>query len=351
MKKLLTPLITYAIDKAKKNKLIQNLFESPFELEKYPKMGTFTDSFGDEYELRDGLRTKIRPSWRKMLEDAKVDLSDDFLNRQMDHGRIAVEKMSPVIESMGKNINGSNILEVGCHSGGTSFALAENGASYVMGTEYAGYKVEAVDMESSEMENQLIEVNDDLNLTRERLADKFQIHSSVEFQDDDICSTRLPKNSFDIVMSWEVIEHLHDTGAAFKSMYEVTSPGGIMVHEYNPFFCLNGGHSLCTLDMLWGHTRLSNEDFARYLDELRPQEKERALSFYRKGLNRTTLADLNDEVSSAGWSDIAIIPFSKEQHLRMIDQDILRQTRRHYPKVTLQDLCTPRVYVIARKAK
>lgn len=35
MKKVITPMLKFTIDKVKRNKFIQNVFESPFELEKF----------------------------------------------------------------------------------------------------------------------------------------------------------------------------------------------------------------------------------------------------------------------------------------------------------------------------
>lgn len=68
MKKILTPIISYAIGKAKRNKFVQNLFESPFDLNKFPQMGEFIDSEGNSHTLLNGLRSKIRPGWERMLK-------------------------------------------------------------------------------------------------------------------------------------------------------------------------------------------------------------------------------------------------------------------------------------------
>ena len=61
----------------------------------------------------------------------------------------------------------------------------------------------------------------------------------------------------------------------------------------NPFFSFNGGHSLCTLDFMWGHVRLSETEFERYLIQFRPKENKVAMKFYRNNLNRMTLKKLN----------------------------------------------------------
>lgn len=351
MKKILTPIVSYAISKAKRNKFVQNLFESPFELNKFPKIGEFEDSFGHKHELLGGLRSKIRPGWEKMMTAQKTVVNSEYLLRQKSNGQIALSKILPIIESQGKTLSNSRILEVGCHSGGTSFSLAESGASEVVGSEFSGYKVEAVETSKKEFNNKLNEVNDELKNIRTELSKHFKNSSKVKFVDDDICNSTLHPSSFDIVCSWEVLEHLHDPKEAFNSINKLLKDDGLMVHEYNPFFCLNGGHSLCTLDMLWGHTQLNGIDFERYLDQIRPGERDRAYSFYEKGLNRMTLHDLNVYLKEANFDIISVLPFTKEQHVRMVDQDILKNTKQHYPNATLLDLSTPRVYVIAKKTK
>lgn len=348
---MLAPVIKYAINKAKRNKYIQHLFEAPFELHKLDKIGEFTDSYGNTFKLLGGLRTKIKPGWERMLRSEKTKITSEYLLRQKQNGFIAANKMVPMLNALGKSVENSDILEIGCHSGATSFAMADMGANKVVGTEFSGYKVEAVDMEHANNEAKLNEVDDDLKTIRTSLSHLFKQGERVTFVDDDICHSSLDPNTFDIICSWEVLEHLHDPEKAFQSIYTLLKEGGISIHEYNPFFCLNGGHSLCTLDFLWGHTILNDADFSRYLDEIRPQEKERALSFYRKGLNRMTLHDLKVQIEKSGLELISILPFTKEQHLRMVDEKTLRQSQRHYPNLTLLDLAAPRVFVIVRKGR
>jgi len=351
MKKIITPVIKFAIDKVKRNKFVQNLFESPFDLSKFPKKGSFDDSYGNKIDLFDGLRTKIKPGWERMQSSGNTEISENFLKSKKEGGEIAINKILPIITSLGKTIEDCSFLEIGCHSGGTSFAAADLGAANVIGTEFSGYKVSSVENVDDKFENRLEEVNDHLKQMRKKLAKLYKHSGRVSFLDDDICNSKLQPSSFDVVCSWEVLEHLHDPEAAFKSIYNLLKDDGISIHEYNPFYCLNGGHSLCTLDFLWGHTRLSDNDFEKYIDQLRPDEKERALSFYRNGLNRMTLSQLDVYLKNAGLEIVSIIPFSKEQHLRMIDFEILTQTQKHYPSVTMQDLSSPRVFVIVRKNK
>ena len=79
MKKLITPILKYGINKAKRSKFIQNIFEAPFDLSKFPIKGTFTDSKGNTFQLLDGLRSRIKPGWQKALSDKPAYVAQDQL--------------------------------------------------------------------------------------------------------------------------------------------------------------------------------------------------------------------------------------------------------------------------------
>jgi ubiquinone/menaquinone biosynthesis C-methylase UbiE len=145
------------------------------------------------------------------------------------------------------------------------------------------------------------------------------------------------------------MEHVTDPAAAFAEIYRMLRPGGVVFHEYNPFFSIDGGHSLCTLDFLWGHARLSDEDFLRYLDENRPGEKALALSFYRNNLNRMTLSGLDQYITEAGFSMLSVLPWPRRKYLHLLDRSTLAQCVRVYPAATVTDLISPVVWVLLQK--
>ncbi len=349
MKKIFTLIINFAINKAKRSKFVQNIFESPFEISNFKKKASFIDSFNNKHYLLEGLKNKIKPNWKNILKDKNIKITKEYLLGQKENGFIAVQKIIPVLKSLNKDISKSDILEIGCNNGAMAFAMAEMKAN-VIATEFSGYKVESISSKKINQRN-LIEVNDSLKLIRNSLSNLFSHSKNVKFLDDDICNSVIKNNSFDIICSWEVLEHLHDTEKAFQAIYNLLKDDGITIHEYNPFFCLNGGHSLCTTDFLWGHTILNENDFTRYLEEFYPEMKDKALSFYKKGLNRMTIYDLEKQFKNAGLEIISILPFTKEQHLRMIDKEIVLQTQKNYPNSSILDLVTPRVIVIAKKKK
>ncbi len=351
MKQIITSVLKFVIDKVKRNKFIQNVFESPFELEKYEKLGLYEDSYGYKHQLYKGLRTKIRPGWERMVENKPRDASSVDVDRLKSSSYITIEKLETTLNSYGKSIKDSVILEIGCHSGSVTFGMAEQGAKEVIGTEFNGYKVSSVSDVAADDESKLNTVSEFLETLRKRLGNVYSVDGNIKFLDDDICNSQLSPNSFDIVCSWEVLEHLHDPRQAFAAINDLLKVGGISIHHYNPFFCLNGGHSLCTLDFLWGHVRLDEQDFTNYINKLRPKETERALAFYKNGVNRMTLNDLDGILEDSGMKVLGVIPFTKEQHLRMVDEASLNQVRKNYPTAKLLDLAAPAVLVITQKVK
>ena len=62
-----------------------------------------------------------------------------------------------------------------------------------------------------------------------------------------------------------------------------------------------------------------------------------------------TFQDLEQHLLDSGLETIAIIPFNKEQHFRMVDQEVLIQCQNNYPNLNIKDLIAPEVLVIARK--
>lgn len=346
--KLIKKIIAPLINKAKQSTFVRNMFEAPFNMKAFPAFATFIDSKGYSHSLLQGLRSKIKPGWQNMFIAKTPSVKGVDVKQIVKNGTYAAQKITPLISNFGKNISQCTILEIGCNTGATSFALANKGAKKVVGSEFAGYKVASID-QNNVTDSKLETVSKELQEIREQLSQTCKNKSAVTFVEDDICNSQLPRNHFDIICSWDVLEHLHDTQKAFQSMAELLSQDGLLIHEYNPFFSLNGGHSLCTLDFLWGHTRLSQNDFVRYLDEVRPTEKEMALSFYTEGLNRMTLADCKAQLQQAGLEIISILPYAREPHVRMVTTDILTQTQAIYPKVDFMDLVATRVVVIARK--
>lgn len=344
-------ILKFLIDKAKRSKLIQNLFEQPIDLNTFPVAGNFTDSYGKTYKLFNGYRTKIKPGWEGVFRQktTSFDKSPARIDLIKANGLIAYEKIEPILKLYLPDLTKAEILEIGCSAGGTTFAFANQNIGRITGTEFSGYKIESLDNKEIEKDD-LIEVNANLKELRDLVKERFNPVSPVRFCDDDICNTKLEHDQFDLICSWDVLEHIHDPKEAFVNIYKILKTGGYAIQEYNPFFSLSGGHSACTIDFPWGHVLLNATDFERFNNDIQPDRKDVSMAFYRNGINRMTIRDLKTYISESGLELVSIVPYPKEQHLRMLDHEVLKTAKRNYPTLELDDLITPKIIVIVKKA-
>ncbi|MFI5225137.1 MAG: methyltransferase domain-containing protein [Candidatus Limnocylindrales bacterium] len=312
------------------------------------------DRHGTEHELDPSLRTRLKPSWRVMCDPVAVATppNDEALgDRARAAERTVAEARALAVTVAGVELSG-RILEIGCYDGGVAFQLARRPGTDVVGSDLARYYVasrpgEHTDSEIDAQHAVLAGIRDRARAVSDPSGG--QIVGTVEFVEDDITVSRLDPASFDAIVSFEVFEHVQDVPAAFESIYRLLKPGGIAYNDYNPFFSANGGHSLCTLDFAWGHARLDDADFERYLREIRPTEVDQALRFYREGLNRLSVADLERAVQDSGLELLAVLPWTDRKLVPQLTEEVLAGVVRTYPRVTAMDLLATFVVVIARR--
>jgi SAM-dependent methyltransferase len=311
---------------------------------------TFTDRHGVEHHLDPTLRDRLKPSWRVMCDPDAMAAppTDKTMQDRMRKAVKAAAEVERILElTSGTGVSG-RILEVGCYDGATAFELSKRPGTTVVASDLARYYVvqrpgEAQDAAITAEEVALARLRD-----RARLATG-RPEGSVTFVEDDVTSSTLDQGSFDLIVSFEVLEHVSRPDDAFAAMARLLRPGGVMYHDYNPFFSMIGGHSLATLDLPWGHARLSADDVERYLREIRPTEVEQALRFHRDSLNRMTLADLRHALDGAGLESTAIIPWYQRSLLAAATRQVLDEVQALYPRATLEDLLATFVAVVARK--
>jgi len=312
----------------------------------------FTNSHGERIALVEGLRDRVKPGWRAMLAPPgePVIPGGPAVTRRLASWQEKFAHVAGFLDCHGMSVAGRDVLEIGAYDGVTACVLAQAGAASVTGIDIAAYYINQTADETLDQQS-IARKNAELEQLRAvfRNAAGAGAGDRVRFLEDDICTSAVDDASLDMIFSWEVMEHVADPATAFAQMYRMLRPGGVVFHEYNPFFSIDGGHSLCTLDFLWGHARLSDADFSRYLEENRPREKQLALSFFRNNLNRMTLADLHVCIRRAGFDELVVIPWSRRNHLDLLDAGILAQCVRLYPSATPVDLVSPAVWVLLRK--
>jgi cyclopropane fatty-acyl-phospholipid synthase-like methyltransferase len=303
------------------------------------------------YELIPNLRDNLKPDWKEMLNPSKPRniVPDIYANMPF------LSKSEKLLLNLDISLVGKDILEVGCGYGSHAYLMAK----------YEGTRVHAIDVDDYYV-NQSIDLNiwnpedielmhNKLDVVRQELGKKFPkcIADKVTFETVGMESYATP-NLHDIIISWDVLEHILDLPLAFNQMANAVKKDGIVIHEYNPFFSLTGGHSLCTLDFHFGHCRLSKEDFKQYIKELRPNEEKATLNFYNKCLNRATISDIKKYATQSGFEILKVgghIPFpAPELEIREeLEKDILPDVIKLYPNVTVEDLLWDSVHIILRR--
>lgn len=185
--------------------------------------------------------------------------------------------------------------------------------------------------------------------TAKLYSSNLNIGKKVNFFDQDIAYFNQENNTYDLIISWETLEHIINPEIALKNMFKALKPGGICFHEYNPFFSINGGHSLCTLDFPYGHVRLSPVDFESYIRIYRPKELSVALNFYYKCLNRMTISELLQYSKEVGFELLDLNYWKCTNDLDVIDKQIFEQCKENYPFLTLNDLLSKCVWILLKK--
>jgi ubiquinone/menaquinone biosynthesis C-methylase UbiE len=162
------------------------------------------------------------------------------------------------------------------------------------------------------------------------------------------------ENEYDIIFSWETFEHIINPKESLKRIYKALKPGGVSFHNYNPFFCSSGGHSMCTLDYPFAHILLTNKDFKKYTTEVIPENppekySELSYNFFTKNLNRMTQQDLKNHIKEAGFKTLDFITMPDFNVLNYLDNSVLTAAKKLYPNLTLNDLLCSNVYFLIQK--
>jgi SAM-dependent methyltransferase len=307
---------------------------------------------GKEYEIDPHLRNTLKPDWRMIFKPVKVE--DKYILASPYKALPFISKAEEELHELNTSLVGKDILEVGCGYGHRAYLMAK----------YEGTKVHGIDVDDY-LVNQSIDLNiwnpkdvdfihTKIDKVRSEIGGRFPktIQDKVTFETCGMEKYATP-NPHDIIISFDVLEHLTDLPMAFQQMSNSLKTDGIVYHEYNSFFSLNGGHSLCTLDFLYGHCRLSPEDFLRYIRELRPDEEKTAMNFYHKCLNRMTKKDLFELVKNSGFE---VLNFSHRSAYEItgkiresLEKEVLPDVVKQYPDCTIEDLTYDSAQIILRK--
>jgi SAM-dependent methyltransferase len=334
-------------------------FDLPFELNKstfvtlnnseVKKRSTlkFDNRNGQSYSLNFDLRDLIKPGWQSMFRPYSEENYRKSLKKRYKQSTKRLGQILDIVKLSNSTLDNKVILDIGCNDGLDSFMLATTHAKKVIGTDITDYYInQCNDVQNKKTKSLKILLNQrqlisNLFNTKKR----FSLDDKVEFIFDDITHSTLNDNSVDLICSWDTIEHINDVDKAFSEMYRILKPGGLMIHEYNPFFAINGGHSLCTLDFLWGHVLLDEVDFSNYIKKYRPNEFETAFSFYKEGLNRISLSNIYNILGKYDFNYIHVLPEISKKQLKLINDRMYCELKKNFPNAEIIDLISPKVHI------
>lgn len=352
IKALLVYLRLYKIAVNIKNMFVpsNNYYITKFNILPFDK---YIDSDKNEFPLIKGFRELITPSWEEMYEYKTfkaLDLTELEIKEYLKNSNKNIVEMEKIISRFNISFENKVVLDIGCYAGGVLCELLNKNPYKLAGIDIAKYYI--IQTKDAKVNNDTIFLaQKKLSELREKvLSYKSKAYTNnINFFEDNIINSKLPDNSFDIILSWQVLEHISEPEKAFAEMNRLLKSGGFMYHDYNPFFSINGGHSLCTLDFPWGHCCLRTEEFIDYMEKFRPPECNVAQNFFNNSLNRMTTRDLFKYLDEYSFR-ILDVKFSTIPELEKFYSNIIfTKISELYPSVMLNDLLQTSIIFVAQK--
>jgi ubiquinone/menaquinone biosynthesis C-methylase UbiE len=238
------------------------------------------------------------------------------------------------VSRAGRAFAGAQVLDVGTGSGYLPYALVAAGASAAVGLD--------------------VTVSTELPSERARVATGLagEGAKAARLVAGDVHEMPFDDASFDVVCSGSAVEHFQDARRAIAEIFRVLRPGGVTFHGVDPWFGMQGGHALCTLDFPWGHARLDDAELAGYMRRFRPFEADDAIEAHARYFQRPPLTL---EESRAAWTEAGFrivewrplpVPV-REPHRALLDSAVLADVRRRHPTASRRDLLTVGYTVVA----
>lgn len=228
----------------------------------------------------------------------------------------------------------SRILEIGFETGGVSiFAFDQLGySSYGIDNNHDGLVPSSIDIVNS---------------------NKQYVSSSSHFVVGDITEkTIFEDNYFDMIYSVSVLEHIQNLDKAFLEMKRILKPGGLIVHNYAPYFSHSGAHALGIPDSPWGHVLMSHDDYLRYIRLERPCEFTQASTWLSKAVFRDESRTIKSVQSKIFTNGFDLLYWSSEhspfKFLSHLTPNIVNRALSVNPFLSFDDLTTVANYFIAR---
>ena len=124
----------------------------------------------------------------------------------------------------------------------------------------------------------------------------------------------------------------------------------IIFHNYNPYFCVNGGHSLGIGDSPFMHLQLDHEEYISYIKKNRPFESSIATDWINNHMNKEISQEImKSKITAAGFETIYFESFNFHKYNLDFNEEIYCNIKKNYNFLTRNDILGTSVTFIAKK--
>jgi len=173
-------------------------------------------------------------------------------------------------------------LDMGCGTGGLTLAFAKLGIEYITGVDFLPRNIEGA----------------------RTCAEQISLGPRVQFICRDL-RTWVPEEKYDVLLSFDALEHIDDPAAFLRKMADFIAPGGIAVLAFGPLFHSPFGdhmYDFFRLQIPWRGVLFSEKAVLRVRTEcFRPTDPATGYREIAGGLNLMRYSEFLKYVGDAGW--------------------------------------------------
>ncbi len=195
----------------------------------------------------------------------------------------AADQLLGFIAASGLGIGGREVADVGSGDGIIDLALATRGAP----SRLVGFDVSPTDVGELQLAAQAAGVDG--------------VPDNLSFAESGIDSIPAADESFDVVVTWSVFEHVSEPLAMLKEIRRILRPDGFLFLQLWPFYYSDhGGHLWLTHGGGFPHLLSPNDEIIASLEGKTGTDARRPADDEYLSLNRLTLNELHELMREAG---------------------------------------------------
>jgi len=216
-------------------------------------------------------------------------------------------------------------LDLGCGSGELTLALAGLGAKHVTGVDFLRRNIQRANA----------------------CAAHARRGACVRFVCADVYKWT-PDGKYDVLMSFDALEHIDAPGAFLRKMADFIAPGGVAVLAFGPLFHSPFGDHMWDffrVQIPWRGVLFSEQALLRLRREcFRPTDPAESYASVTGGLNLIRYSDFLEHVREAGWTFeyLKVNTFLRTSLMRFVSDCIMRVPG-------LRDYFVHNVYAVLRR--